>query len=196
MTQEKIVLSLLNENNGYLTTKEALKNNVSGETLRRMLKRNLIDRVSYGLYVRTDIFPDRFFIAQFRCSKGVFSHLTALYLHGYSDRDPVRLTMTVPKGANTKSFKDENIIFYYSEQKRMKLGLSEIVNLSGMKVSVYDIERTICDCIKYIDKLDRDLILTGLKRYLRSDSKDSMKLLEYATELNIRNIVHRYLEVL
>jgi len=196
MTQENMVLSLLEQNNGYLTTKEAYKNNIHGETLRRMVKRNLIECVAHGLYIRTDVFPDRFYISQYRCSKGIYSHLTALHLHLLSDRDPIRLSMTVPTGTNTKSFANENIIFYYNEPKLYNLGIIKTNSMSGKVIKVYDVERTICDCLRHRDKMDYDLVLTGLKRYLRSKERDNYKLLEYATELKMRDIIHRYMEVL
>ena len=78
----------------------------------------------------------------------------------------------------------------------MGLGVCETETASGMKVKVYDAERTLCDCLKNIDRLDRDLVLTALKRYVKGGERDSAKLLEYATTLKIRDMVYRYLEVL
>jgi predicted transcriptional regulator of viral defense system len=196
MIQRDIVLQLLELNNGYLTSKAAKENKIDGKTLQRMLSNELIERVAHGLYIRADIIPDRFYIMQYRCSTGIYSHLTALYLHLLSDRDPIKLAMTVPTGMNIKSFSDENVTFYYNNPKIMKLGITEIESMSGMMIKVYDTERTICDCLNYINNLDRDLVLTGLKRYLRSNTRNNMKLLEYATEFKMRDIVRRYMEVL
>ena len=78
----------------------------------------------------------------------------------------------------------------------MGLGVCQTETASGMKVKVYDVERTLCDCLKNIDRLDRDLVLTALKRYIKGGDRDSAKLLEYATALKIRDMVYRYLEVL
>ena len=196
MEQENIALSILYESNGYLSSKHAKEKGVKNTTLLRMEERGVIERIAHGLYIGADIIPDRFFIMQYRCSKGIYSHLTAMYLHNLSDRDPIRLTMTVPTGMNTKSFTDENIIFYYSNPNRIMLGMTEIESMSGKSIKVYDIERTICDCLKSIEKMDNDLVLTGLKRYLQSKSRDSTKLLDYATEFKMRDIIRRYLEVL
>ena len=64
------------------------------------------------------------------------------------------------------------------------------------EIKVFDVERTLCDCIKYIDHLDRDLVLTGLKLYLKSEQKDSIKLMAYAKQLKISDKINQYLEVL
>ena len=68
--------------------------------------------------------------------------------------------------------------------------------LKSYIVRAYNIERTLCDCLRYIDKLDRDLVLTALKRYAKHKDRDSLMLLEYASVLKIRDVVYRYLEVL
>jgi hypothetical protein len=63
-------------------------------------------------------------------------------------------------------------------------------------VIAYDIERTLCDCLRSIEKLDRDLVITAIKRYVRRNNRDNAKLLEYATVFKVRDVVYRYLEVL
>jgi predicted transcriptional regulator of viral defense system len=188
--------ALLKQNRGYLTSKEARENGVKNKTLQRMAERGLIERAAHGLYIGADIFPDPFFIAQYRCPKGVLSHETALFLHDLSDRVPIKLMMTIPSGWNTPMLTNDDIVFFYSRTKRMGLGVCKTETPLGMKVKVYDTERTLCDCLRSIDKLDRDLVITGLKRYIKSKEKDSVKLLEYASHLKIRDTVYRYLEVL
>ena len=196
MNSTEKVYALLEKHGGYLTTNEARKNEITNKTLQRMADRGLVERVAHGLYVGADIFPDPFFVTQYRCPKGVFSHETALFLQDLSDRDPIKMTMTIPSGWNTKLLTDNGIIFFYSSPKKMGFGVCEVETASGMKVKVYDSERTLCDCLKHIDKLDRDLVLTALKRYIKGGERDNAKLLEYASSLKIRDMVYRYLEVL
>jgi len=190
------VNSLLEQNGGYLTTNTAKRNGLNSKTLQRVAERGLIERAAHGLYVGADIFPDPLYIAQYRCPKGVFSHETALFLHDLSDRVPLKLMMTIPSGWNTKLLKDNEMLFFYSRPKNMELGVSKAKTTSGKTVRAYDSERTLCDCLKNIDKLDRDLVITALKRYVKITSKDNAKLLEYASALKIRDTVYRYLEVL
>ena len=194
-TTEKIY-ALMSGRGGYLTTREARVNGIESKAMQRMADRGLIERVAHGLYIGADIFPDPFYVAQYRCPRGVFSNETALFLHNLSDRDPLRLMMTIPSGWNTKLLIEDTILFFYSSPKKMELGVCVIETPSGMKVRTYDVERTLCDCLKNIDRLDRDLVLTALKRYIKSKARDSAKLLEYAAALKIRDIVYRYLEVL
>ena len=196
LKQETTALTLLESNNGYLSAKTARENGVSAVALKRMAGRGGIERVAHGLYVGTDVVPDPFFIAQYRCPRGVFSHETALYFHRLSDRTPFQLMMTIPSGWNTRLASSGDVTIFYCNPAYARLGATEAVTPYGRTVSVYDAPRTICDCLRNVDRLDKDLVLTGLKRYLGDPSNHKAKLLEYAGLFRIRDLVMKYLEVL
>ena len=196
MRQEDTVLELIKNNNGYLTAKTAGENGVSTSTLKRMAERGVIERVARGLYVGADIIPDPYFVAQYRCPQGVFSHETALYFNDMSDRTPFQLMMTIPSGWNTRLYSEGDMMFFYSKPKYVKLGATDTLTPYGTTVVSYDIERTLCDCLRSVNKLDKDLVLTALKRYMKDPASDKAKLLNYAATFKIRDIVLRYMEVL
>jgi hypothetical protein len=104
--------------------------------------------------------------------------------------------MTIPSGWNSPLLTDKDMLFFYNRPKWMELGVCETNTPSGVKVKAYDAERTLCDCLRNIDKLDRDLVLSALKQYAKGNERDSAKILEYASMLKIRDMVYRYLEVL
>ena len=196
MSLHENISYVMEQQRGYITSKDARSIGVDNKTLQRMASSGAIDRVAHGLYADADVFPDPFYIAQYRCPKAVFSHETALFLHDLSDRNPLKLMMTIPSGWNTKLLKDKGMLFFYCDPERMNYGLCEVETPSGVMVNIYDVERTLCDCLRSIERLDRDLVLTGLKRYVKKSDRDNTKLLDYATVFKIRDIVYRYLEVM
>lgn len=190
------VLKLLKSNDGYLNITTAKENGIDGKTLQRLTNANVLERAAHGLYIGRDTFPNSFVIAQHQCSKGIFSHDSALFLHRFSDREPLNLTMTVPTGWNAHRLKNLDMSFFYNNPKKMQLGVCEVRTEARVVVKAFDIERTLCDCLIYIDRLDRDVVIKALKDYLKSSNRDVAKLLEYATVLKIRDMVYRYVEVL
>jgi len=189
----------MQERGGYLSAKEARDGGVDNNALRRMAKRGLIDRVAHGLYVGADVIPDPFFVAQRRCPRGIFSHETALFFHDLSDRSPLQMMMTIPSGWNTRLLSRSSsgeVMFFYTKPQCAPLGVVRALTPFGNSVAVYDAPRTICDCLKSIERLDKDLVLTALKRYIKDRSTDKAKLLEYATTFKIHSKVMMYLEVL
>ena len=196
MSQKETALSLLNDGNGYLVTEKAVSYGVNPVTLKRMEETGVIERVARGLYVGANTIPDPFFIAQYRCPKGVFSHETALFFNGFSDRTPFQLMMTIPSGWNTRLISSDDVLVFYCKPDFINIGVCEMVTSYGHKVNVYNIERTLCDCFRSINKLDKDLVLTSLKRYMKDPVSNKTLLLEYASTFKIRDAVVRYMEVL
>ena len=66
----------------------------------------------------------------------------------------------------------------------------------GMKIKVYDVERTICDIIKNKNKMDIEIFTQALKEYANSLNKDLNKLMRYAKKLKIENKVREYMEMI
>ena len=66
----------------------------------------------------------------------------------------------------------------------------------GIKIKVYDVERTICDIIKNKNKIDAEIFSNALKDYAKSKSKNLSKLAKYARKMNIEKKVSKYMEVL
>ena len=195
--KEDVIAELLKLNNGTLKASDAKLVGISYKALQRMTQEGLLERVSHGLYISPSDIPDNYLITQYKCGKGVYSHETALYLHGLSDRTPLQLMMTIPSGFNCTLIKDKTLYrFYYSKPSVYPTGITEILSPHGNKLRVYDKERTICDCIKKRDQLDSDLVLSAIRHYMRKDENDFAKLLSYSEKLGIRDTVRQYMEVL
>lgn len=197
MTQKDKVIELLKENNGILTSGEAKEAGVAYKTLQRMSRVGEIEKLKQGLYMDTNQMEDDYFLSQFRCKKGILSHETALYFHDLTDRTPLKIMMTIPSGYNTRLLKEKRKYkFFYISEKLHTIGKIKMETPFGHQVSVYDKERTICDCLKKKDKLDLDLVTEAVKRYLKIPGADYAKLLEYAEIFNIKDLVRNYMEVL
>ena len=182
---------------GIFTAAEAREAGIDNKKLQRSTSAGKLERVSRGLYMSTTAFEDEYFLAQYRCGKGVFSHETALYLHGLSDRTPLRLMLTIPTGFNSTLLKDKiHYKFFYSRPAIYELGITNIQSPYGHVIKVYDRERTLCDCLKKMAKLDKDLVLMAVRQYMGTQGNDYAKLLRYADLLKIRDLVRQYVEVL
>ena len=197
MKTKYLVFGLMKVNAGVLTSKVAGENGIDNKVLQRLCKEGAIERISRGIYLDANYIEDEYLVMQLRCNQCIFSHETALYLHGLSDRNPIELTVTVPSGHNTRlmEYKDK-YRFFYIKKELHEMGLISLKSNFGNWIKVYDVERTVCDCIKKRKELDSDLVVSAIKAYMRLSSKNLTKLLEYAEELNIRREVKQYMEVL
>lgn len=193
----ELIHDLFQKNNGILEAKQAASFGVDNKVLQRMAAKGTIERIGHGLYLDADFMQDEYVLTQYRCRKGVFSHETALYFHDLSDRTPLQLMMTVPAGYNTRLLKEtEKYKFFYCKKDLYEIGITEAKTSFGNAITLYDKERTICDCIRKKDKLDSDMVVMAVKKYMKEPGADFAALLKYAELFNIREQVRQYMEVL
>jgi len=195
--KKELVYELMKANAGILTSKVASENGIDNKVLQRLCKNGDIERISRGIYLDANFIEDEYLVLQLRCKLCIFSHDTALYLHGLSDRNPIELTITVPSGHNTRLMEEKKKYrFFYMKKELYEMGIISMKFNSDNLIKVYNLERTICDCIKKRKDLDSDLVITAVKEYMRRSDKNLPKLLEYADLLNVRKEVKQYMEVL
>jgi predicted transcriptional regulator of viral defense system len=194
---KEAIAEILKQNNGILKAADARLAGIDYKELSRLTEAGLLERISHGMYIAASDMSDDYFVAQYKCGKGVFSHETALFFHGLSDRTPLTLMMTIPSGYNTTLLKDKDTYrFFYCKSELHGLGITTMPSPHGNDLRVYDKERTLCDCIKRKDSLDSDLVLPAVKQYMGEGGTDFAKLLDYAGRLKIRDTVRQYMEVL
>lgn len=197
MSNEQVIHEIFQKNNGLLESKQAAGLGIDNKVLQRMAEKGVIERIGHGLYLDADFMHDEYVLAQYRCRKGVFSHETALYFHELSDRTPFQLMMTVPAGYNTRLLKEpDKYKFFYCKKDQYELGIIQGKTAFGNSITLYDKERTICDCLRKKDKLDADMVVMSVKKYMKEPGADFARLLKYAEIFNIREQVRQYMEVL
>ena len=185
MTNADKIMKIANENNGYITTKQVRDANIKTIELTRLVEQNKLERITRGYYAITNSFCDDYYKYQLKSENCIFSHSTALYFYDLSDRTPLYFDMTVPVGYSGGLSKNKNIVLHYVKKDFLELGLTTIESPFGMKLRVYDLERTICDIVKYRKHMDKEIFTTALKRYSKLKEKDLLKLMKYAKKLNI-----------
>jgi len=67
--------------------------------------------------------------------------------------------------------------------------------IQGIAIKIYDRERTICDVLRYENKMEKEVFSNAIQRYIKDHKKNIRKLFEYAEIFNIKNKVQTYIGV-
>jgi predicted transcriptional regulator of viral defense system len=193
---EESIFQIIKKNKGYVTAKEVTEAGIPRRCLTKLVESGKLLKAKRGVYVLPDVWEDELFILQYRFSKGIFSHDTALYLHGMTDRTPISFTMTFPFGYNTGNVKKHGVIPKVCTVDVYTLGIMEISSPSGNMLKTYNVERTLCDIAKETHHADIQVINQVMKEYALSREKNIAKLMSYAEKLRVTPKVLRYMEVL
>ena len=194
MKYEDRILKLFK--NEYLTTKDVNDNDIPRFYLTKLIKENKIERVSRGVYVRKNEVPDDFVVLQSKSKNAIYSNMTALYLHGFSDRIPLKYDITINSGYNGSLQKNNNVNLFYTKKDLLNLGVIDYKLGTGSTIRVYDLDKTICDIIKNRKKIDAEILGKAIREYFYSKNKNTLKLYEYAKKMNIYSKVRDTFEVL
>jgi predicted transcriptional regulator of viral defense system len=187
---------VLSQGGGVFRSAEANAAGVSNERLRLLVGSGDIERVAFGVYASPDDIPDKMYVTQLRRPKAIYSHETALYLHGLTDRDPVHYTVTVPRGYNVRRLRDDGIACFMVKRELHGMGTVETGTAFGHTVRAYGLERTVCDCIRSRNQMDAAVVTDAVKRYSKRRDKDLNELMGMAEAFRVTKPLRSYLEVL
>lgn len=190
MTNKDKVLEIAKKNNGVVLTSQITEAKIPRAVLINMVNEKVLFPVQRGIYVTDEGYVDDFYLLQARFPKGIFSHETALYLQGFSDRAPIIPTMTFRYGTSTSRMKGKIRPVIVSSD--FELGKIEIEK-NGSKLMVYDVERTLVDMLKPRYDTDFEQFIPAIKRYAASKNKDINKLFRYAQHFGLEVEMQKYI---
>ena len=169
---------------------------ISPSSVYRFIKDESLERVSKGVYVKSNLWNDEMNLLSKRTSVAVFSHESALLLHNLTDREPSSLTVTVPSTYNASSLTKTGVRVFYIKPDFLGIGKTNIMSLEGNLVPSYDLERTICDILRSRSQIDAQVVFGALKAYVKKRDKRLDILSDYAKKFRVSKLISQYLGVL
>ena len=193
------IRKLAEQNQGFLKTSDFLDNHISKTHLSTMVNEGWLERVKRGLYRLAEIDPvsyDSFIDAQKAIPQCIICFHSAMEYYGLSTINPQRVQVAVPRKANVTPPDYPPSEVYYLTEWYYHIGITE-VPIRNEKVRIYTPEKTLCDCIRYRNKIGADLAIETFKNYIRAyNRKDLNLLLHTAVQCKVEEKVRNYMEVL
>lgn len=185
---------LFNQNKGYLTRKQ-LSDKSTYNQLLKLVDTGVVERIKRGVYYYESASIDNTMID---VEKIVPDGVLCLY----SAWAYYELTVQIPQSFNIAIEKNRKILLpdyppitlYYWKREYHELGVTK-QKISGYTVKIYDLEKSVCDAIKYRTKIGMDVASEILKTYLKRKDRNLTKLLEYAKNVRIEKILRTYLDM-
>ena len=196
MTMLEKLHEISDQSGGIITTHTAVEEGVSRAVLSRLCKLGQLERIAQGQYIFPDELEDELLSLSLRFDGIVFSHETALYLHGISDRVPFEHSLTTSSNCvpSAAILKECNV--YYIKPGLLSLAKIRIPCPAGNLIPAYDVDRTICDVIRSRNRMGTETFLYAIRAYANLPEKRLDCLAEYAEAMNISGVVKHYMEVL
>ena len=87
------------------------------------------------------------------------------------------------------------IKLHYWRGKQYELGVTSVL-VNDSTLRIYDKEKTVCDFLKFRNKLDMNVVKEVIKAYIADEERNLVKLKHYSKELRIESVLSNYLAIL
>ena len=191
-----VIMKEIQQNNNMITTSKVAELGFSRALLSKYVKEGLLERGRQGVYLLPNSVHDDMYTLMLRSEKIVFSHDTALFLNGLSERTPFEHSVTIPSNAVLSDTLKGECNCYYIKPELLELGKVWRKTTFGNEVRCYDAERTICDLLRSRSRMDEETVISAIKNYAAYKDKDLNRLATYAEKLRVSKVLKRYMEVL
>ncbi len=191
------VNALFEKAHGYLSTRELLENRITTIQIRSMLEDGKIEKISHGHYwnrMSGREKPDNYKMIEACMTnpKAVICSLSACYYHGLIKQEPEKLyvaTARTDRGEMKLSFP---VSRHYFSLLSFDEDVLDVKTAYG-NIKVYDIDRSVCDCIRLEKEIGRDKVELVVENYKKNENKKPEHLLDYADRMRFGKITRDYL---
>lgn len=190
------IIQLAKENNGVVTTAILSEKGILRGNLKRLIDEGKLEKTARGVYILPEIWEDEFVNLQARFKKGIFSNETALFLWDLTDRTPNRYDMTFPHNYNLTNARNEGVNCSRVKLEWYTEGKTQTESPGGSTITVYNMERTLCDILRKRGGVNTGIITEAFKGYVSRKDRNIPLLSEYAKMFHVDEKVRNYLEVL
>jgi len=113
-----------------------------------------------------------------------------------------RLTTSIPQAFHVAIKRDRKVVtpsfpqinLHHYTTSILEIGVSKMA-VEGYNIRIYDMERCVCDAIKFRNKVGMDVCSEIIDNYLARPERNISKLLDYARQLRVGTILEKYLQV-
>ena len=125
---------------------------------------------------------------------GILCLWSAWNIHQLTTSMPQAYHVAIKRDRKLKAPSFPKIEFHHYSSSILEIGVREKV-IDGFKVRVYDLERCVCDVVKFRNKVGIDVCSEIIGNYLSRPERNISKLMDYARLLRVGNILENYLQV-
>ena len=184
------------KNKGYLTSKLIQGNRSLYYQLKTMLDAEKVVQIKRGLYRHIDFAEEASWGDVCRIApQAVICLFSAWRFYELSTQTPTEIHVAIPAKNKVILPDYPPIKLYYWDKRFYETGIIK-TTLNEEQITIYDIEKSVCDAIRYRNKVGIDITSEILRNYLKRKDRNLDKLMKYADNMRITNVLNQYLTVM
>ena len=155
-------------------------------------KQGELVRVKRGVYAKEIALADTMVDIESLIPDGILCMFSAWEHYGLTTQVPQQYDVAIKRGRKVVAPQYPNFKLHNLSDNALNLGVTT-ANISGYKVKIFDIEKCVCDAVKFRNKIGIDVCTEIVKNYLKRRDRDIAKLMKYAKVLRVAKTLEMYL---
>lgn len=195
MTNKDKILKIFRQNGGLASLKEITDIGVNKYHLGKLIKSGRVEKIQHGIYKLTEYEISEFAQLKKIIPRGIICLYSAWNYYELTTYIPHEYHVSIEKKSKVKLPYYPPVKLYYWDNSIFQIGVIQ-EEIENVKIDIYNIEKSVCDAVKFRNKIGKDILNEILTNYLYRQDKNIDKLIKYAKQLRIETILRTYLDVL
>ena len=195
MTKRLEILKIFGQKSGIVKLNEVTKQGINKYHLLKLIKTGEVERLHHGFYKLIDYQLNDYVEIKKCVPSGIICLYSALNYYGLTTYMPHEFHVAIEKKSKIRLPDFPPIKLYYWTKSILPIGKATI-EIENNLIDIYDLEKTVCDVIKFRNKVGKDILNEVLNEYLKRKDRNLEKLIQYAKLLRVEKTVKNYLDVL
>ena len=194
----EVAVAIFRKAGGILKMSEALACGIHRRELYALRDTGDLELMSRGLYRLAEMpepaLPDFIPVGK-KIPNGVICLISALEFHEITTQIPHFVYVALPKASHRPAISHPPMRYFWYTEKLLKTGVEEH-RIDKCNIKVFDVEKTLVDCVKFRNKIGMDVVLEALRMYWQRGKTDLDKLFEYAKLFRVEKILKPIMEAI
>jgi len=180
---------------GYIRAKDIKDNRPMYDQLLAEVAKGNVVRLRNGIYALPDEMAKTMIDVETIVPDGILCMFSAWAYYELTTKLPPGICIAIEKKRKVILPDYPPVSLYYWSQSALEIGVTQR-EIDGYKVKIYDLEKSVCDAVKFRNKIGIDISSEILKNYLKRSDKNLTRLNEYAKRMRVANTMNSLIDYL
>lgn len=185
----------MKERNTYLSSASVKK---QGRTayykMLESAKQGELIQVRRGVYANIDQLSGNMIDINAVVPEGILCLWSTWSIHQLTTSMPQAFHIAIKRGRKVSIPSFPRMEVHHYTENLLKIGVISMI-IDGFNIRLYDVERCVCDAVKFRNKVGMDICSEIINNYLKRPDRNLSKLMDYARRLRVGKILEQYLQV-
>ena len=158
------------------------------------IKSGNVIRLKNGVYILPEELATTMVDVERIVPGGVVCMYSAWDYYGLTTQVPDGFYIAIEKHRKVVVPEISGIVLCYWEEKYCTMGVEE-AEIAHHKVKIFCIEKSVCDAVKFRNKIGTEVAVEILRNYLKRKDRNISRLMDYAKQMRVLSTMRQYLEM-